>query len=350
MRSPKPWLRKSNRAWYVQIDGKQVPLGTDKAAAFDEFHKLMLKHGQGMPLGTKTVRDVLDAYWNWYKTTMAAETVAHRTPILKSFGKSVPTTLKVSALRGYHVQRWLDEKYPKANSTTRNTLISIIKAAMNWAVEQGYVDVNPIAGLKKPQARIRQEFVPAVEWQKVLDLATDQEFRDYLTVMLTTGARATEMFKFEDTHFDGSKLVLPIIDSKGKKRSRVIYLPDEALAIVKRLAQRPGKLFRNRKGKPWNRNSIRLRFRRLKKELKMPKLCATTLRHSYAHYRLTVVKQDALTVSKLMGHVDTRMISQRYGHLESNTDFMQQAANQTAMPAPVPVAPVVPSSSPNPTA
>jgi integrase len=350
MRSPKPWYRKSNRTWYVQIDGKQVPLGADKAAAIDEFHKLMLKRGQGVPLGIKTVRDVLDAYWNWYKTTMAAETVAHRTPVLKSFGKSVPTTLKVSALRGYHVQRWLDAEYPKTNSTTRNTLISIIKAAMNWAVEQGYVDINPIAGLKKPQAKIRQEFVPANVWQDVLDLATDQEFKDFLTVMLACGCRATEMFKFDDTHFDGNKLVLPIIDSKGKKRSRVVYLPDEALAIVKRLAARPGKLFRNRRGKPWNRNSIRLRFRRLKKELKMPKLCATTLRHSYAHYRLTVVKQDPLTVAKLMGHVDTRMISQRYGHVDKNEDYMRNAANQKAMPAPVPVDPRAPSSLPNQTA
>jgi len=30
MRKPKPWFRKSTRTWYVQLDGRQVPLGPDK--------------------------------------------------------------------------------------------------------------------------------------------------------------------------------------------------------------------------------------------------------------------------------------------------------------------------------
>jgi hypothetical protein len=53
-----------------------------------------------------------DAYWNWYKRNRSAETVAHRKPILQSFGKSVPGTLRISALRGFHVQKWLDKEYP----------------------------------------------------------------------------------------------------------------------------------------------------------------------------------------------------------------------------------------------
>ena len=63
----------------------------------------------------------------------------------------------------------------------------------------------------------------------------------------------------------------------------------------------------------------------------MPKLCATVLRHSFAHYRLSE-GQDALTVAKLMGHVDTRMIATRYGHLDSNVEFMQAEANRIMIP------------------
>ena len=39
-RRPKPWLRKG-RGWFVTIDGKQVPLGNDKEAAYRRFHELM---------------------------------------------------------------------------------------------------------------------------------------------------------------------------------------------------------------------------------------------------------------------------------------------------------------------
>jgi integrase len=112
-----------------------------------------------------------------------------------------------------------------------------------------------------------------------------------------------------------------------------VYLPDEALAIVKRLAKQypEGKLFRNSDGIPWNHDSINCRFRRLKDRLKLPALTATMMRHSFAHYRLTS-GQDALTVSKLMGHVDTRMLSTRYGHLDQNEGFMSAAANAVPFP------------------
>jgi integrase len=105
------------------------------------------------------------------------------------------------------------------------------------------------------------------------------------------------------------------------------------LPIVQRLVKETpeGRLFLNRRGRPWNRNSIRCRFRRLKRELKMPGLTATTLRHSYAHWRLTL-GQDSLTVSKLLGHVDTTMLARRYGHVEQNSEYMKASANFAPLP------------------
>lgn len=289
----------------------------------------------GVPKGNQTVRQVLDAYWAWAQSNLAAETCKSRKRALKTFGESVPRSLKVTDVRAYHVQKWIDDNQRIKSPTTASDRITLIKGVMNWAVTMGYIDTNPIAEMPKPARAVRQEFLPPDTWQKVLDLATDQEFLDFLTFMLVTGARVQEMSKFEAKHLDGSRFVLPIAQSKGRKKSRVVYLPPEALAIVERLVERypEGKLFRNRRGDPWNRNSVRCRFRRLKRELDMPDLTATTLRHSYAHHRLTS-GQDALTVAKLMGHVDTRMVATRYGHLDSNSDYMQQAANQISYPGP----------------
>ncbi len=56
--------------------------------------------------------------------------------------------------------------------------------------------------------------------------------------------------------------------------------------------------------------------------------------------------QDALTVAKLMGHVDTRMIATRYGHLESNSDYMQEAANQIGFPGLPAAGPDIPNNVP----
>ena len=156
------------------------------------------------------------------------------------------------------------------------------------------------------------------------------------------GYRNGHMPKFGPEIFDadGQRLILPIQESKGKRKSRVVYLPPEALAIVQRLAEQypDGKLFRNSKGRPFDRNSVRCRFRRIKRELGIPELTATTLRHSFAHWRLTS-GQDSLTVAKLLGHVDTRMIATRYGHLEANPEFMQGAANAISFPVPLDMPP-----------
>jgi len=330
-RIPKPWKRKSDGAYYIQLDGKKLYLSKDRKTALQKYKRIL---ANGKAPSDMTVRGVLDAYWLWLKENRAPETAAARAGILKSFGKSVPATLKAEAARPYHVQKWLDSNPRIKSDTTKNTRITQILGVFSWAKRMRYIDENPLADMPKPSALTRQEFIPAERWPEVLALATDDAFRDFLNFMLSTGCRTTEIMKFEAEHFNGHALVLPIVQSKGRKRSRVVFLPDDALAIVQKLvvANPTGKLFRNAKGKAWNRNSVRCRFRRMKEKLKMPWLTATHLRHSFAHYRLSK-GQDAMTVAKLMGHVDTRMLSTRYGHLEQNTEYMLGAANQISFPS-----------------
>lgn len=347
MREPKPFFRKQTQCWYVQIGKKQIRLGTDEEDAREEYHKIMTRRRENTVHATDSVQTLLNRYLDWCKVNRADSTFDRRLPIIKSFGLSVGPGLKIPKLRPYHIQRWIDEKYsdPHRHSDTyRNTLITAVKGAIEWAAEQGYIEHSPIARMKKPRAAIRQLFIPSAKWSEIYKAARDEYLRDFLVVMLASGARPQEMFKIEARHFDpgGSRLVFGIPESKGEAASRVIYLPSEALEIVDRLAQRhpQGKLFRNSKGDPWNRNSIKCRFRRLRRVLKEPELTATTLRHSFAHYRL-VNGQDSHAVSKLMGHVDGRMLATRYGHLEQNTEAMLGQANY--LPSPVRPEPPQPS-------
>ena len=54
-------------------------------------------------------------------------------------------------------------------------------------------------------------------------------------------------------------------ESKGKRISRVVYLPDTAMAITQRLmfAHRDGLLFRNTNGRPWTTDAVNCGFLRL---------------------------------------------------------------------------------------
>ena len=323
-----PWLRSQNQTWYVQVGKRRYNLGKNKRAAFREYHRLM---GSGAALFDTTVREVLDDYWKWLVSNRSPETYQPRKAILVSFGESIPSRLRVRQLQPLHVQRWIDDNYSTNGPTRRNNLITTIKTVFNWAVKMGYCSANPIAAMEKPTRTVRQEFIPFDQWGKLLDAAKD-DLRDFLTVILDSGARVQEMFKYEAAHFDGARLILAIEDSKGRKESRVVNLPPVSLAIVKRLADQypTGRLFRTLKNEPWDRNKLRCRFRPLKRIMGMPKLCATTLRHSFAHYRLTS-KQDALTVAKLLGHKSTDMLAKRYGHLEGS-DFLANEASRIGFP------------------
>jgi integrase len=329
MRYAKPWYRKSKGQWYIQHHGRQIALGRGKREAMRAYHRLM---DRGGPTGDMPVRKLLDAYHNWLKANRAESTVTRREPLLTGFGMSISATLKIRDLKGYHVDAWIEQDHADSNSTTRNILITTIKTAMSFAVKQGYADANPIASMEKPRPEVRQEFLPAETWPQVLAMASGS-FKDFLIVMLDSGARPQEMFRFEAKHYKNSRFILPIAKSKGKTRSRVVYLPELSRSIVEQLIKQypEGNLFRNSKGIAWNADSIKCRFTRLKEKLSMPSLCATTLRHSFAHHRLTS-GQDSLTVQKLLGHTDGRMLATRYGHLEDNSEFLQGAANQIAFP------------------
>ena len=57
--------------------------------------------------------------------------------------------------------------------------------------------------------------------------------------------------------------------SKGKRKPRIVYLSDAALEVTARLAKAypTGKLFRNRDGQPWDKDTVSRRFARKKKKL-----------------------------------------------------------------------------------
>ncbi|HEY4233763.1 MAG TPA: tyrosine-type recombinase/integrase [Lacipirellulaceae bacterium] len=332
MKIPQPWFRASKQCWFVTLDGKQFRLGKDETKARAKYLALLAKQ-QG-PIGPEeNVRRLLDLYWGWCKAHLAESTIEVRTRHLQSFWHFIEPDLTISEFRPLHVQAWISGEYPKSGPTYKNVLITVIKGATSWAVRMGYIDVDPIAKMKKPRANVRQEFVPFVDWPSLISCVASQPRRDFLTFMLATGARVQETRKLEARHIEGNRFVLPIKESKGGRRSRVIYLPPQAAEITSRLAaEYPlGALFRTTRGVAWNKNSINCLMRHVKRKLGIEKLSATGLRHSFAHARLTA-GQDSAVVAALMGHVSTRMVTERYGHLSANVEFLAAEANRLTIP------------------
>lgn len=319
MRQPKPFFRKQTQTYYVQLDGKQINLGPDKEEAWKTYYEMMAGRRKVAPSGS--VAQLLEKYWAWCKRHQAKTTVDGKKATLKSFRLWIGT-LPISRLKPHHVYEWVEERHADNNPTTVNTKMTVLKAFSRWCLKMGYIDRDPLILLEKPERKSREEFLTKEECDRLLSML-DGSFRDLIEFCIETGCRAQEVFVLEAKHIEGNKLVLERSISKGRKRRRVIWMNQKAQAIVARNAKE-GPIFRNSKGRPWDHNSVKCRFSRLEKHFGK-KVCLTQLRHSFAHHRLSS-GQDAATVAALMGHVDTRMITSRYGHLEANEEYMLRAA------------------------
>ena len=255
-RTPKPWYRKDRRTWFVTIDGTRHNLGPDKKAALQAYHRLMDQPRRPILRSTSAVA-LIDAFLDWCQKHRAPDTFEWYRYRLQRFATTYPD-LDTSEIRPYHVQQWLDQLADLSSGSKRNHCRAI-KRTLRWALQQGYIDHNPIALMEQPKAGKREMVVTPEEYDQLLGLVSDRCFRDLLITTWETGCRPQESLRVEARHVDltNSRWVFPESEGKGDAL-RIVYLTDEALAITKRLMlQHPtGRLFRNSTGRPWTTDAV----------------------------------------------------------------------------------------------
>jgi hypothetical protein len=97
-------------------------------------------------------------------------------PAIAEFGH-----VKVKELKPLIVNDWLAKmasRPPRGrerpwNSTTRNTAIACLMRAFNWAKDQGILQRNPVAGMTKPEKRVRgnEVIIPEPLQDLLIDVA-----------------------------------------------------------------------------------------------------------------------------------------------------------------------------------
>jgi hypothetical protein len=155
MKFPKPWYRQSRRAWFVTLDGQQVPLGKTKSEALKRYREL-LAQPQKRSVASGSLLTIIDAFLDWCQNHRAPDTYEWYRYRLEQFARRYPD-LNTADLRPFHVQEWLDSM-PVSSGTKRNCCRSI-KSCLRWAKRQGHVEVNPIADLEQPKGGKRETIV-----------------------------------------------------------------------------------------------------------------------------------------------------------------------------------------------
>jgi integrase/recombinase XerC len=180
----------------------------------------------------------------------------------------------------------------------------------------GYLEVNPLAKLKKPAKVPRSTFLTREQWGEVTALFKEGDpFLDFLRVLLATGCRPQEARIVEARHINWETGKINFQDGEvpGKEGAREILLPSETVNILKRCAtvNPTGALLRNSKGRPWTKDAIDGRFQCLKKKVSFP-VHSYLARHTVA---VTMLEAGASAgaVAAILGHKDATMVLKVYG-------------------------------------
>jgi len=228
----------------------------------------------------------------------------------------------VRYVRPYHVEEW-------ANGKSKRGKITAMKRAMNWATAQGYIPYSPIAKMERPEPGSRTITITPEQFKELLNHIRDENFRDLLEFSWEAGGRPQEVKGLEARHIDFKRSLSVYHYTEAKKqKTRVIYLTDKALAILKRLAKvnPSGRLFRNTRGEPWTANAVRCRFKRLEEKVGK-RWTQYAFRHTWITRKLTA-GVDSHIVAKAAGHSSTRELDRTYSHVTDDYKFMLTQINR----------------------
>lgn len=339
-RLPKPWWREERQCWYVKINGKMTRLDPDEKKATQMFYNLLRENPDPSP--RMLVVDLLDRYLVWSETSHSKATRKRVSASINSFAESVPAGLRVNKLLPSHLSQWITKRCPKrppdgskpVSDNTRRDYLADVMGAFTWAAspEQKIIPYSPFNGYRKPKKTPRAACFTAEQWEQVFaEIKVKDPFYDFMLVVRNTGCRPQEARIAAARHIDAKakKLHFKAGEVPGKPWDIDVFLDDESLAILQKWALEypEGPVFRNKRGRPWTKNSLNSRFQRMKEKLPFRAHCYVA-RHTKA-VELLETGASAGAVAAILGHKDPTMVLKVYGkHIESRDDHLRECLDR----------------------
>lgn len=222
------------------------------------------------------------------------------------------------APRGRRVARDA-EPDPRPRKSSANRVLTVLKAALNFAYEQGLVRSDEVWRRVKPFKQVeapRIRYLSRTEAKRLLN-AADEDFRPLVRAALLTGCRYGELVRMRVADFNADAGAVLVAESKGG-RPRHVYLTEEGQTFFRQAAS--GKLgdallFTRSDGTAWGpSHQIRRMHEACDRAKIAPRVSFHDLRHTYGS--LLAMKGVPLQIiAEALGHADTRITQRHYAHL-----------------------------------
>jgi integrase len=357
MRERKFWTKPGRPYYYTKVDGRPVRLDLitkGENASRRKLEQVLKDKASGPAARGVTFARLADRFLAASEADNAGETYLVHRYVLQSFkdfvGKRTVANLceddldcwcrkmaqggrKVDA--GGRQQEGVPRRFREGAGWSENTQArgkAVVLAALNFGVKKLGMPPHPLAHVKPGTVDRREKTLTKGERERLK--AVTGPFADYLTALELTGARPfSEVAKITAADVDldkGTWTLRKWKNSKKKKGTpgakRTIYLVPAMLEMTRRLVKEhpEGPLFRNSLGKPYSRQTITARFRRLGERLGIEGLTAYCLRHCYVSDAL-LHGVPAAMVAELCG-TSIQTIEKHYRHLDVKHDALREAA------------------------
>jgi integrase len=295
------------------------------------------------PATMVTVADALDAYFADYVRRGGKAPDPTRHMIERSIRPQIGH-LRLAQLKPAHIRKWLQAlaasgravrprkgKAPRrhaaptepdairARQATVNRIFNQLRAALNYVYRDGLIasdtawrQVRSFQKVDEPRIR----FLTATEAAKLVNHCP-LELRRLVRAALLTGARFGELARLRvgDLNSDIGQLYI----APGKSgRPRHLPLNTEGLRFFRDLVRNRATsdfMLTRDGGQPWHDKGYRRMLQAACHDASItPAITLHELRHTFASL-LAQAGCDLLTISKLLGHADTRVTSRHYAHL-----------------------------------
>ena len=181
---------------------------------------------------------------------------------------------------------------------------------------EAWKKVKPFAVVDEPIVR----FLKADEATRLIN-ACPLDLRQLVKGALYSGARYSELSGAKVADYSPDTHSLYIRPSKSGKGRHVPLNPEGARHVAACCVGKKGsaQIFTRADGVEWGKNyHVRAMLKACQQAVIEPAIGFHQLRHTYASL-LAQQGADLLTISKLLGHADTRITSRHYAHLCDKT-------------------------------
>lgn len=262
---------------------------TEKVIQLDQAYNIFINH-----LKINNRPGTVDAYMCDLK------------PVFKFFTKN--NIFNSNQVTTEIINKFILERKPLIKATTINREIVSLRTMLNLCIKMKYIDKLNFEFTRLKTEKTIIDKIEKEDLNKIISYLNNSNVSDknklIFFLILTTGIRTNELVNIKNKNIDLENRTI-FLDFTKSHHNRYIYINPYLDELIKKVMNKNLYLFNDDAGIQLTANAVRMFFKHLRYDLKIPVLSPHKLRHYYAT-NLYEKSLDIYLVSKLLGHTNIK--------------------------------------------